>query len=35
MQEQISDFLETGVRRQIFHGIPGQGQPPGLTIHVA
>ena len=35
MQEQVSDFFETGVRRQIFHRIPGKRQLPGLAIHVA
>jgi hypothetical protein len=35
MQEQVSDFLETGERGQVFHGIPGKCQPPGLAIHVA
>ena len=32
MQEEISDFLKTGVRRQIFHRIPGKDEFPGLPI---
>ncbi len=35
MQEQVSDFLECGMRRQIFHCIPGKDQLPRLSINMA
>ncbi len=35
LQEQVSDFLKTGLRRQILYRISGQDQLPGLSIHVA
>ncbi len=35
MQEQIRHLFETGVRSQIFNGVPGDCQPAGLAIDVA
>ena len=32
VQEQVRHFLETGARSQIFHGVSGDRQPPGLAI---
>ena len=35
VQEQVRHFLEAGVRRQIFNGVPGDGQPARLAIDMA
>jgi hypothetical protein len=34
VQEQVRHFLETGARSQIFHGVSGNRQPPGLAVDV-
>jgi hypothetical protein len=35
MQEEVSHFLESGVRSQLFNRVPGDGQPTRLPIDVA
>ena len=35
LQKEVRHFLETGVRRQIFDGVPRDGQPTRLAIDLA